>query len=264
MNLDRAVVIVTGGGGGIGAALVAAVLAAGSAAVVVADRDGDAAAAVAVRHGSDAAGVVARRCDVARQAEVEALVADTERRFGRIDLVCSNAGVMVDGGLELPAEPWDRSWAVNVMAHVHAARAAMPGMLARGGGHFLNVCSAAGMLTAPGAAPYATTKHAALGFAEWLAIAYGDRGIGVSVLCPEAVRTDMLAAAQTANSAVRRLMANALVLDPEAVAAAAVDGLKADSFLILPHTRTLAGTQRKWADIGRWLQGMRNALRATS
>src|SRR5438093_6448218 len=124
MNLDRAVVIVTGGGGGIGAALVAAVLAEHAACVVVADRDADAAAAVAARHGDHGASVVARRCDVASQADVEALVADTERRFGRVDLVCSNAGVMVDGGLELPAESWERSWAVNVMAHVHAARAA--------------------------------------------------------------------------------------------------------------------------------------------
>jgi NAD(P)-dependent dehydrogenase (short-subunit alcohol dehydrogenase family) len=264
MKLDQAVAIITGGGAGIGAALVAAVLAEGAAAVVVADRDGDAAAAVAGRHADGAATVVAKRCDVANQADVEALVADTERRFGRIDLVCSNAGLMIDGGLELSAERWERSWAVNVMAHVHAARAAMPGMLARGKGHFMNVCSAAGMLTAPGAAPYAVTKHAALAFAEWLAITYGDQGIGVSALCPEAVRTDMLAASLAANDGVRRLTANAMVLDPEAVAAAAVAGLKAGSFLILPHPRTLAGTQRKWADVGRWLQGMRDALRATA
>jgi NAD(P)-dependent dehydrogenase (short-subunit alcohol dehydrogenase family) len=228
---------------------------------VVADRDADAAAVIAGRHGAAA---IARRCDVASQQEVEALVADTERRFGRIDLICSNAGVMIDGGLEIDAESWQRSWAVNVMAHVHAARAAMPGMLARGAGHFLNVCSAAGMLTAPGAAPYAATKHAALGFAEWLAIAYGDRGIGVSVLCPEAVRTAMLAASLAGNDAVRRLMAQAQVLDPAAVAAAAVAGLKAGSFLILPHARTLAGTQRKWSDVGRWLEGMRAAVRATA
>jgi NAD(P)-dependent dehydrogenase (short-subunit alcohol dehydrogenase family) len=264
MKLERAIVIVTGGGGGIGAALVDAVVAAGAAAVVVADRDGDAAAAAAERHRAAAGTVVARSCDVANQVEIEALVADTERRFGRIDLVCSNAGVMIDGGLALDAETWNRSWAVNVMAHVHAARAAMPGMLARGGGHFLSVCSAASMLTAPGAAPYAVTKHAALGLAEWLAIAYGDRGIGVSVLCPEAVRTDMLAASLAGNGAVRRLMAHAEVLDPAAVAAAAVAGLKSGAFLILPHARTLASTQRKWADVGRWLQGMRAALRASA
>ena len=164
MEIEGRIVVVTGGGSGIGEALVAAAVSEGAAGVVIGDRDPIAAERVARRYGTAKAVIIAEPCEAESESDIQRLAATCEARFGRIDLFCSNAGIMVDGGLDLPIDQWSRSWSINVMAHVHAARAAIPGMLRLGGGYFLNVCSAAGMLTAPGAAPYATTKHAALGF----------------------------------------------------------------------------------------------------
>lgn len=260
MNLQDAVCIVTGGGGGIGAAIVAALVREGAAAVVVTDVSAEAAAAVAEANGER---VSSAGLDVTDGAAITELVKATEARHGRIDLVVSNAGLMVDGGLELEPDVWQRTWAVNTMAHVHVARAAVPGMVARGRGHFLNVTSAAGLLIAPGAAAYTATKHAANGFAEWLSVAYGDRGIGVSVLCPEAVQTRMLASSlERGNEGVRKIAETGPILSAEAVAASAIEGLKEDRFLILSHPNTLKNTQRKWSDVGRWLGGMRAYLKS--
>lgn len=260
---DR-VVVVTGGASGIGRALCRRFAAEGARGVVVADLDATGARGVA-----DEIGGLACATDVSREAELRALVEAAEARFGPIDLFCSNAGVGAGGGLGdgeggpfAPDEDWERSWRVNVMAHVYAARAVLPGMLSRGSGHLLQTVSAAGLLTDLTAQAYSVTKHAALGFAEWLAIAYGDRGIGVSCVCPQGVRTPMLreaAAAVGARDAVPHLARDAI--EPEAVADAVVEGLADGRFLILPHPDVAGFFARKAADPDRWLAGMRR-LRA--
>ena len=263
MRIEGAICVVTGGGGGIGEALVAGFVREGAEAIVVTDRSASAAADVAKKHGGGTTKVVDEALDASDGAAIERLIRSTEERFGRVDIVVSNAGLMHDGGLDLPLEIWERSWQVNTMAHVHAARAAMPGMLARGRGYFLNVSSAAGMLLAPGAAAYTATKHAANGFAEWLAIAYADKGIGVSVLCPEAVQTNMLAESLAGgNAGVRKIAETGPILTATEVADSAIAGMKEDRFLLLPHPNTLKNTQRKWADMGRWLAGMRGYLKS--
>jgi len=253
MVLSQKVVIVTGGGNGIGRALCRRFAAEQPAAIVVADIDGQAAAAVAREVGGEAL-----TTDVSREADVVRLVNDTIARHRRIDLFCSNAGIAAHGGEESPDAEWKRSWDVNVMAHVYAARAALPGMLARGGGYFLQTVSAAGLLTHPHSATYAATKHAALAFAEYLSIAYGDRGIKVSALCPQGVKTDMLKRAEVDTG--RFLLDGAL--EPEAVADIVVQGLAAEQFLILPHPEVAEYVRRKAADRDRWLRGMRRVRNA--
>ncbi|MDQ1372763.1 MAG: hypothetical protein QOJ09_101, partial [Actinomycetota bacterium] len=184
MELRDKVVIVTGGASGIGAALCRRFAAEGARAVVVADLQADAAQVVAGEIGG-----TAMTTNVSVEADVHALVERTVERHGPVDLFCSNAGIAIGGGVEVPDEEWQRIWDINLMAHVYAARAVLPGMLARGEGYLLNTASAAGLLTNLGAAPYAVTKHAAVALAEWLAITHGDAGIRVSVLCPQGVRT---------------------------------------------------------------------------
>ena len=265
MNLAGSIIVVTGGGGGIGAALVAAFVAEGAGAVIVSDRDVVAAERVAACHAQSACMVIAHPADMSSTSDIDALVAAVEGRFGRIDLFCSNAALMTDGGVDVSDDAWDMTWHVNVMAHVRAARAALPGMIARGQGYFVNIASAAGMLTAPGAAPYTTTKHAAVGFAEWLAISHGDQGIGVTLVCPGAVQTNMLATSlAVGNEGVRRVAATSAVIGPEVVAEATIEGVKAGRFLVTPHADTLINTQRKWGDVDRWIRGMRSFLRVAA
>jgi NAD(P)-dependent dehydrogenase (short-subunit alcohol dehydrogenase family) len=170
---------------------------------------------------------------------------------GHLDIYCSNAGIAFDGGPEASDEAWRKSWQVHVMAHVYAARAVLPTMLERGAGYLVGTVSAAGLLNHVTASPYATTKAAAVSFFEWLAIAYGERGIRVSIICPQGVRTPMLARAGERNF----LMANAL--EPEAVAATVVAGMHQERFLILPHPEVADYFQHKAQDYDRWLRGMR-------
>jgi NAD(P)-dependent dehydrogenase (short-subunit alcohol dehydrogenase family) len=251
VELRDKVVIVTGGASGIGAALSRRFAAEGARAVVVADLQADAAQAVA-----DEIGGTAVSTDVAVEADVRALVEKTTKQHGPVDLFCSNAGIAIGGGVEVPDEEWRRIWDINLMAHVYAARAVLPGMLARGEGYLLNTASAAGLLTNLGAAPYAVTKHAAVALAEWLAITHGDAGIKVSVLCPQGVRTPMLLGGIDAgDEAAQMLLAGAV--EPEAVADAVVEGLRAEKFLILPHPEVAEYIQRKAGDYDRWLSGMR-------
>jgi NAD(P)-dependent dehydrogenase (short-subunit alcohol dehydrogenase family) len=245
------VIVVTGGGSGIGRALCARFAADGARAVVVADLDGAAAGEAAAAIGAPATGVAV---DVAVEAEVQRLVAETTQRFGRIDLFCSNAGVIVRADEDAPNEQWQRHWDVNVMAHVYAARAVLPQMVARGAGYLLNTASAAGLLSQVNAAPYSVTKHAAVGFAEWLSIAYGDKGIGVSCLCPQGVDTPML---RGAGGGSRPSFLADGALTPERVAECVVEGLRREQFLILPHAEVLTFFQRKANDYERWLRGMR-------
>jgi NAD(P)-dependent dehydrogenase (short-subunit alcohol dehydrogenase family) len=253
MDVARAVIVVTGGGSGIGAALARRFVADGADAVVVADRDQAAAEAVADEIGASAATV-----DVCDSAAVAALVAQTLERHGRIDLFCSNAGITTGVGLDGPLESWRLAFDVHVMAHVHAARAVLPSMLARGRGHLLNTASAAGLLVAPGDAPYTASKHAAVGFAEWLAITYGDRGIGVSVLCPLGVATPLLLdPLQAGHPAARAVAASGTIVSAEHVAETVAAGLAANTFLILPHPQVAAFWARKAAEPERWLAAVR-------
>jgi NAD(P)-dependent dehydrogenase (short-subunit alcohol dehydrogenase family) len=251
VELRDKVVIVTGGASGIGAALSRRFAAEGARAVVVADLQADATQAVA-----DEIGGMAVSTDVAVEADVRALVERTVEQHGPVDLFCSNAGIAIGGGVEVPDEQWQRIWDINLMAHVYAARAVLPGMLARGEGYLLNTASAAGLLTNLGAAPYAVTKHAAVALAEWLAITHGDAGIKVSVLCPQGVRTPMLlGGAELGDDAANMLLAGAI--EPQQVADAVVEGLRDEAFLILPHPEVLEYLRRKTDDYDRWLTGMR-------
>jgi NAD(P)-dependent dehydrogenase (short-subunit alcohol dehydrogenase family) len=190
---------------------------------------------------------------VTRESDVQRLVAQTLDRHGAIDLFCSNAGIAKNGDETASDAEWARGWDVHVMAHVYAARAVLPSMLARGAGYLLQTVSAAGLLTHPHSATYAVTKHASLAFAEWLSIAYGDRGIKVSALCPQGVRTDMLLRAEAEGGSF--LMDGAL--EAAHVADIVVQGIADERFLILPHPEVAEYVRRRATDHERWLRGMR-------
>jgi NAD(P)-dependent dehydrogenase (short-subunit alcohol dehydrogenase family) len=249
MKVDGKCVVVTGAAGGIGAALARRFTAEGARGVVLSDREETGIEREAAAIGAAA---IAVPCDVTQEAEIRGLVEAAESRFGPIDLFCSNAGVIALGGAEASDRDWQLSIDVNVMAHVYAARVVVPAMLERGGGYLLQTASAAGLLTQLGSAPYSVTKHAALAFAEWLAITYGDAGLKVSVLAPQAVRTAMTAGVVDGGVAGVDGM-----LEPDQVADAVVDGLDAESFLILPHPEVREYFLRKASDYERWLNGMR-------
>jgi len=248
MRVQDGIVVVTGGANGIGRALCRRFAAEGARAVIIADIERDQAREVAAEIGGWDIHV-----DVASESDVQMLVDDVLKRFGQIDLFCSNAGVGVEGDCCAPDRDWLRSWEVNVMAHVYAARAVLPGMLARGEGYLLQTVSAAGLLTMLGSAPYAVTKHAALGLAEWLNVTYGDQGIRVSTLCPLGVKTRMLERAEFGGGTF--LLEDAM--EPEAVAQAVIEGLDAEHFLITPHPKVREYFRRKADDYDRWLAGMR-------
>lgn len=242
------VVVVTGAARGIGAGLVKRFQAEGAQAVVAADLDGEGAKKVALESG------FGRKVDVGSEADIKRLVDETMERYGRIDLFCSNAGIFIPGGIDAPDADWLKMRDIHLLAHVYAARAVLPGMLARGDGYLLQTVSAAGLLTSLESVIYAVTKHAALGLAEWLSMTYGDQGIKVSALCPQGVRTDMLM--QDPN--------NFLVegsVSVEEVADSVIEGLGAEKFLILPHPEVAEYFRRKANDHDRWLRGMRR-LRA--
>jgi NAD(P)-dependent dehydrogenase (short-subunit alcohol dehydrogenase family) len=248
------VVVITGAAGGIGSAL-ARRFAAEGARLCLSDR---------VPVGPLAAqlpGALAVPADVTVEDEVRELVAVAEHELGPVDLFCANAGIATGQGLPAAAADWDAAWSVNVLSHVYAARAVLPGMLDRGGGYLLHTCSAAGLLTAPGDAPYTVTKHAAVGFAEWLAVMYGDAGIKVSALCPQGVRTPMLTGGLAAGDPSAKAVAAAgAILEPDQVADAVVAGLAAERFLILPHPEVAEYQRRKATDPDRWLAGVRRRM----
>lgn len=243
VEIQDKVVIVTGGANGIGRALCRRFAAEGAARVVISDRDLPAAEHVAQEFGG-----LALRCDVSREAEVHALVRDTLDACGRIDLFVSNAGITVKGGIEVGNESWQRVWDVNVMAHVFAARAVIPHMLERGEGYLLQVASAAGLLTEMGSAVYSATKHAAVAFAEWLAIHYRPRGIRVSCLCPAGVDTGFLNPDDVYDQFLKRSAAT-----PESVAESVLAGLKSEQFLILPHPEVAEFLAFKAQNYDQWL-----------
>ncbi len=250
MEVAGKVIVVTGGAHGIGRALVERFAREGARHVVVIDVDGEA----AVRVAASVAGS-GRRVDVADATAVAALVDEVERDHGPIELFCSNAGILPidaepDNAASTPELEWNRAWAVNVMAHVHAARALLPRMIARGSGYFLQTVSAAGLLSQIGGAAYSTTKHAAIGFAESLAITHKDHGIKVSVLCPQAVQTPMIEGKQMNGADLDG------VITAEAVAEATIEGLRREAFLILPHPNVATYVRSKAENYDRWLGGM--------
>ncbi|MFI5908928.1 SDR family oxidoreductase [Dactylosporangium sp. NPDC051541] len=255
MKVDGKVVVITGAAGGIGAALARRFATAQAAALVLADLDGSAASALASSLPGEAIGVEA---DVTSEEQVAELVQETLGRYDRIDLFCANAGITSGAGLEAPTELWERTWAVNVLSHVYSARAVLPSMLERGSGYLLHTCSAAGLLTAVGDAPYAVTKHAAVSFAEWLSITYGSDGIKVSALCPQGVDTPMLRdGLKEGHIGAKVTAAGGAVLSAEDVAEAVVEGLDAEKFLILPHPEVAKYYLHRATDTDRWLTGMR-------
>ncbi len=245
MDVRGKVAIVTGGASGIGAGLARRFAAEGAKGVVVADVNLERAEGVAREIGA-----MAVRCDVSREADIQALVATARERFGQVDIYMSNAGILGrPGGIELEDALWDKMWQVHGMAHVWAARAVVPDMAARGAGYFVVTASAAGLLNIVESAPYGVTKHAALAFAEWLRIAYGRRGVRVSCLCPQSVQTDMTAAG-TGSAGLDG------VLTPEQVADHVVTTMRDEKFLILPHPEVAKYFQNKGQDYDRWLGGM--------
>jgi len=251
MQVTGKIVVVTGAARGIGKALCEAFARAGAAKVIVADLDEAGAKVVA-----DGIGGAAFKCDVSRESDISHVIAETERQFGPIALFCSNAGI--GGGFDplsvnvggTSDEPWARSWAIHVMAHVYAARHLIPRYKARGGGYFLNTISAAGLLSQVGSAPYSTTKHAAVGFAENLAISHKADNIKVSILCPQGVDTDMLRAIP------KGPQSGDGDLSAEQVAQDVLKGLAEESFLILPHPQVLGYMRKKTENYDRWLGGM--------
>jgi NAD(P)-dependent dehydrogenase (short-subunit alcohol dehydrogenase family) len=258
MRVEGKVVVVTGAGRGIGRALARRFAAEGAKGVAVGDLDQDNAEAVAAEIASTGAGALGLRTDVGVERDVRALVEAAEEAFGPVDLCCSNAGIAIGGGVEASDDDWQRIWDVNLMAHVYAARAVLPSMLARGEGYLLNTASAAGLLTNLGAAPYSVTKHAAVALAEWLAVTHGDEGIKVSCLCPQGVNTAMLMGeANPGVTAADVVKVAGRVLEPDDVAEAVVRGLEEERFLILPHPEVAKYMAIRGGEHERWLGGMR-------
>lgn len=272
MDINGRIVVITGGGGGIGRAMAAAFAAAGAGAVVVADIDGDAAERVAANLRADGHDALGLRCDVSEEADTIAVVDAAVAAYGRIDIFCANAGIVVPGGVEVLDAEWERIWDINVRSHVHAARAVLPAMLERGEGYLINTASAAGLLTQIGSAPYAVTKHAAVALAEWLSITHGDAGIRVSCLCPQGVWTAMTGAPADADEgrgdvteggeglesefAVSTAGRDGMLL-PVEVAAAVIEAVADERFLILPHPVVADYEIRRASERERWLRGMR-------
>ncbi len=250
MELKDKITVITGAASGIGKALAVRFKAEGAKLVVCADRNGEGARATA----KDVGGV-AFETDVSKEDDIKRLIDTVEKDHGPIDLFFSNAGIGIGGGAEASNADWQRIWEINVMSHIWAARHLVPLMAARGGGYLVSTSSAAGLLSQIGSAPYAVTKHAAVGLAEWLAITHGDQGIKVSVLCPQAVRTAMTAGNPDGVASIDGMM------EPDVVAEECVKAIRAEDFLILPHPEVLQYMRNKTGDYNRWIGGMRKLNR---
>lgn len=260
MKLSGKVALVTGGGGGIGAAL-AAGLAQQGAHVVVADLDPERTGQVAA-----AVGGIAVAGDASRVEVLKEMIATAESNFGPVDLFFANAGINGEAGIGESDEEWQRILDINLLAHIRAARLLVPGWIERGSGYFVSTASAAGLLTQIAAAPYSVTKHAAVGFSEWLSVTYGDQGVRVSCICPMGVNTDIHNNALNADDEASQLGANVVakagnVLEPEDVAAITLAAIEEETFLVLPHPEVLEYYRRKGSDYDRWLAGMRRLQR---
>ncbi|MEX0286138.1 MAG: SDR family oxidoreductase [Paracoccaceae bacterium] len=249
MEIEGQIVVVTGAASGIGKALAHAFAAAGAKTVVCADLNLEGADATAKEIGG-----LSIQCDVSKEDDIARLVEEVEAD-GPIGIFCSNAGIIAIGGPEAPNDEWQKIWEVNVMSHVWAARHVVPRMIERGGGYLLNTASAAGLLNQVGSMPYGVTKHAAVGAAEWLAFTYGDQGIKVSVLCPQAVRSEMTRGHEEGVAAMDGM------LEPEPVAEACLQAIRDETFLVLPHPEVLGYMQLKTGNYDRWIGGMKKLNR---
>jgi NAD(P)-dependent dehydrogenase (short-subunit alcohol dehydrogenase family) len=244
MKIQGKNIVVTGGASGIGKGLVKRFKQEGAANILIADINAEELDAFAQEIGASAC-----LCDVSHEDDIKNLIATAESQFGHIDLYCGNAGILAEGGVETPNNVWEKMWGVNVMAHVYAARHALPKMIERGEGYFLITASAAGLLSQVGSATYSVTKHAALSLAEWLLITHGEQGIGVSALCPQAVESKMTAQ----GGGVAGLDG---MLSADAVAEDVIKAISAERFLVLPHPEVEQYFQKKANDYPRWIRGM--------
>ncbi len=248
MKVAGKVCVVTGAASGIGKALAQRFAAEGARGVVCADLNAADAGTVAASLGG-----LGVRCDVSRPEDLSALVGATLERYGALDVFCSNAGIIERKGLEATLEDWRRTMDINFMAHVHAARAVVPVMLKQGGGYIVATASAAGLLMQVDSATYTVSKHAAVAFAEWLAVNYAERGIRVSCLCPQGVRTPMLFGPE----GNRRSFLSEGSVSAEEAAAHVLEAMEAERFLVLPHPEVAEYERRRATDRDRWLAGMR-------
>ncbi|WP_064255971.1 SDR family oxidoreductase [Rhodococcus sp. D-6] len=267
MKVEGRVAVVTGGGGGIGGAIAAGLVERG-ARVVVADLDEHAAQRVVATLEEETPGsAVAVAADVSDDEHIRGLVERAEAEFGPVDLYFANAGVTGVPGLEIEDSVWEQSFDVNLRAHIRAARLLVPRWVERGEGYFVSTASAAGLLTQIGSATYSVTKHAAVGFAEWLSVTYGDKGVRVSCLCPMGVNTPLLYSGDASGHALGELATRAVttagaVLEPVDVAETVFSAMEEEHFLILPHPEVLEMYRNKGADYDRWLRGMRRYRQA--
>ena len=252
MELQDKIIVITGAGSGIGRALAIRFHAEGAKQIVCADIN-----LASAQQTADMIGGVAMIADVAKEEDTARIIEDTESNIGPIDLFCCNAGVGLGHSIHSSNAEWQSIWDINVMSHVYAARHLVPRMAERGSGYFLNTSSAAGLLNQIGGAAYGVTKHAAVGFGEWLAIHHKHEGIGVSMLCPQAVRTAMTAVENDAVAAA----ANNGMIEPEELAGTVVEGLREESFLILPHPIVKEFMQNKINNYDRWIGGMNKLMR---
>ena len=252
MELKDKIIVVTGGASGIGRAMAIRFKAEGAKQVVAVDINIDGAEATA-----ELIGGVAMSADVSKEEDIQRVIEATEDTIGPIDLFCSNAGVGMAESINSANKEWQMSWDINVMSHVYASRHLLPRMISRGGGYFLNTSSAAGLLNQIGGAAYGVTKHAAVGFGEWLAIHHQHQGIKVSMLCPQAVRTPMT---DNDNDATAAAASNGMI-EPEELCDTVVEGLRSETFMILPHPVVLDYMRNKTNNYDRWIGGMNKLMK---
>ena len=257
MELKDKIVVITGAGSGIGRAMAIRFKEEGAKTIIAVDINGENAQATADRVGGQA-----MTADVSSEQDIARVIEETENSIGPIDLFCSNAGVGIAQAIDSPNQEWQKSWDINVMAHVYAARHLVAPMVARGGGYFLITSSAAGLLNQIGGASYGVTKHAAVGFGEWLAIHHQHEGIKVSMLCPQAVRTAMTTSVDAEGSAQIQSASVDGMIEPEEVMDSVMQGLKDESFLILPHPVVLDYIRGKTSNYDRWIGGMNKLMRS--
>ena len=243
MEIENKVVVVTGGSGGIGQALATSFIHENAKIVIVLDINFD-------NFKTESNKLICKVCDVTNEKELNIIIDEINYEFGLIDIFCSNAGILSLGNEQTPIEDWNKNWNLHVMSHVFAAKKLIPEMLKRGSGYFVNTSSAAGLLSHIDSVTYSTTKHAAIGFAEWIAITYGKQGIGVSILCPQAVETAMTKGRENEVSALDGMMR------PEHVALDVIKAIKEETFLISPHEQVLGYFQNKANNYSRWIGGM--------
>ena len=252
MELKDKIIVVTGAASGIGRAMAIRFKAEGAKQVVAVDINIDGAEATA-----ELIGGVAMSADVSKEEDIQRVIEATEDTIGPIDLFCSNAGVGMTESINSANKEWQMSWDINVMSHVYASRHLLPRMISRGGGYFLNTSSAAGLLNQIGGAAYGVTKHAAVGFGEWLAIHHQHQGIKVSMLCPQAVRTPMT---DNDNDATAAAASNGMI-EPEELCDTVVEGLRSETFMILPHPVVLDYMRNKTNNYDRWIGGMNKLMK---